>query len=243
MTAELNGGEIPDGVDVIIRIHDSAMIADLDRALFSLFNQSYRWVRPVVVTQGFEGSDLERVEKAVNQYAWRSRGTSAIVHNVPNPGKADIRARLLNVGISLASSRYLAFLDCDDYMYSHAYSWLIEALSSRHAGIAFGGIAIKHVRDFSSHHYTFSKDLGPYAHPTRTWLDLLDENFCPIHSFLVDRRVVDDEHLLFNERVCRLEDYGFLLEVCSRYPSVFSSMEKIIGAYIWKSDGTNSTCV
>ena len=231
----------PQIIDVIIRFHDCRMLPELDRALFSLYHQSYESVRPIVVTQGLTNTDFERVKNLANSYNWQRHGFDVIVHNVDNRGNRDLRSKLLNVGISLASGRFLCFLDCDDYMYGHAYEWLVHSLNSHAAGIAFGGIAVKHVRELGTCQYTFSKDLGCYAHPHRSWHDLLDENFCPIHSFLVDRCVVDAKYLVFNERICRLEDYAFILEICSRYPSVFSSMEKIVGAYIWKSDGTNSS--
>lgn len=230
-----------DIVDVIIRLHDCKQLPDLDRALFSLFNQSYEPVRPIVVTQGLTGQDFQRVYEAVNSYDWQHRRVTAIVHNAENPEKQDIRSKLLNIGMSLGDGRYLAFLDNDDYMYGHAYEWLVDALKVNNAGIAFGGIAVKYVRDFGYFQYVVAKDLGCYSHPRRSWLDLLDENFCPIHSFLIDRNVVGKRYLSFDERISRLEDYAFILEICSRYPAVFSSMEKMVGAYIWKTDGTNST--
>lgn len=235
--------ESSDVVDVIIRFHDCALLSDLDRALFSLFQQSYRHVRPIVVNQGLNHSDFDRVNDAVAEYDWAYRGVSPIVHNVDNPENRDIRSRLLNVGMSLGTGRYLAFLDCDDYMYRHAYEWLIESLGSTGAGIAFGGIAAKYVQQLPSYQYAISKDLGQYCHPTRTWDDLVVDNFCPIHSFVIDKTVVSSDYLEFNEDIARLEDYAFLLEICSRYPAVFSSMEKHIGAYIWKSNGTNSSII
>lgn len=47
-------------------------------------------------------------------------------------------------------------------------------------------------------------------------LALLRQNFCPIHSFVLDRSKVDPEDLYFDQTMWRDEDYDFLIRICAR---------------------------
>lgn len=227
------------GVDTILRFHELSALPELDRALFSLYNQSYSRVRPIVVTQGFSPKDVQTVRCAVERYDWLRRGVPAEVVNVPNPSGADIRSALLNVGLRMATGRYVSILDADDYLFGHAFDWLIAGLEWGHHAIAFGNIVIKHVTMKGSVPFVFGSANGMFKGEGLN--DLIEENFCPIHSFVVDRRIVDPVDLYFCEDICRLEDYDFLLRICSKYPANFATRSKVVGAYVWKSDGSNST--
>lgn len=72
-------------------------------------------------------------------------------------------------------------------------------------------------------------------------LDLFRDNFCPIHSFVVDRSKTSEAELFFNERLQRAEDYDFLLRLCAKYKSDFSVIDTVVGDYYFKDDGSNTT--
>lgn len=227
------------GVDTIIRMHDINLLHDLDRALFSLFYQTYPWISPIVVVQGFSDEDEDRARRALMRYDWLRRGVQAQVVNVANPEKSDLRSKLLNEGIASAHGRYITVLDCDDYLYGSAIDWLVRSLEAGKYTIGFGDIALKHVAMLGSVSYVYSKSSGLYRGDSVD--DLLRENFCPIHSFIIDRKLVEPSDLYFSEAISRLEDYDFLMRICSKYPANFHSRSKVVGVYNWKSDGTNST--
>ncbi len=227
------------GVDVIIRIHDCALLDEMGRALFSLYHQSHGLVRPVIVTQGFTSDDLAEVERTVWAYDWTARRVRPLVINVPNPERRDIRAQLLNAGLANCDGRYVAFLDADDYMYQHAYSWLTQAIEKKSSVIAFADIVVKHAGLFAGASYVCGRDTNIFR--GESFEQLMVENFCPIHSFIIDRRRVDPVDLRFDETLCRLEDYDFLLRICSRYSADFSGRHKAVGVYNWKFNGSNST--
>lgn len=227
------------GIDTIIRFHDVCALSELDRALFSLYHQTHRFVRPIVVTQGFDPKDVQTVRCAVERYDWLGRGVPAEIVNVPNPAGGDIRSALLNAGLAAATGRYVSILDADDYLYANALDWLVGGLGQGDHAIAFGDIAIKHVAMIGSVPFAFAAATGMFKGEGLD--DLLRENFCPIHSFVVDRSVVDPVDLSFCEEICRLEDYDFLLRICSKYPPNFATRSKVVGVYVWKSDGSNST--
>jgi hypothetical protein len=73
-----------------------------------------------------------------------------------------------------------------------------------------------------------------------TFEDLLKTNFCPIHSFMVDRSKISEDDLRFDARITRLEDYDFLLRVCSKYPISFATFNRCIGVYNYDIAGGNS---
>ena len=64
--------------------------------------------------------------------------------------------------------------------------------------------------------------------------EMLIENFCPIHSFVLDRNLVDPSDLFFEERISRLEDYDFFLRICSKYPTWFESRSRVTAVYNWR---------
>jgi hypothetical protein len=230
---------LPSGVDVIVRFHDYSRIHELDRALFSLLNQAFTPVHPVIVTQNLPESESISVRAKVEAHNWVHVGhAQPTIINVAGQPNQDLRAKLLNAGIEKARYRFLSFLDSDDYLYGHAYSYLIEEMLSRRVSIAFGGIVCKHVRAFRSFVYTRHRIEGAFVGNGLS--DLLEDNFCPIHSFVIDRSGVDTRDITFDTNLCRLEDYDFLLRFCSKYSAWFESRSKTIGVYNWHLDGRGS---
>jgi hypothetical protein len=228
--------DFPMGVDVIVRLHDPARLLEFETTLFSLVNQSFKPVHPIVVTQSFDAEATSKVQAAIDALDWAECGHhDPKVLNVDAPSGQDIRAKLLNVGISQVRTRFLAFLDGDDYLYGHAYRHLVDQALVSRAAIAFGDIVCKHVKVFDEFVYT-SKTLKDVFRGNGL-KDLLTENFCPIHSFVVDRAQVSPNDLTFNPELSRLEDYDFLLRLCSKYPTAFEGRGVAVGVYNWHLDG------
>jgi hypothetical protein len=197
------------GVDTIIRFHDANAIGELDKAIFSIFHQSYTSVCPIVVTQGLDESVVTSVRSIVERHNWSSREIRPTIVNVENNDNCDIRSKLLNVGLRVSTGRYFSILDADDYLYGHALRWLVSNLQNGKFAISFGDIVKKNVALTSGISYTYGRQANVFKGDSMR--DLLSENFCPIHSFVVDKHLVEEDDLYFNEDMCRLEDYDFLL--------------------------------
>ena len=227
------------GVDVIIRFHDLNAVSELDRALFSLFHQTHPSVRPVILAQGFDREALDQLERLACRYDWSLRGMAPAIVSVDNPEGRDIRSRLLNVGLKTGTGRYFAVLDADDYWYGKAAEWLVAGLEGDKYAMAFGDIIVKNVSLSDGVQFIYGRSDGIYKGSGLQ--DLMEENFCPIHSFVLDRCKVDIDDLYFNESLSRLEDYDFLIRICTRYPVNFGPRSRPVGVYNWKSDGSNST--
>ena len=232
--------DYPLGIDVIVRLHDPSRLLEFESAIFSLLNQSYEPVHAIVVTQAFDAKALASIQSAVDSLDWRDRGHQVpSVINVPAEAGQDIRAKLLNTGIEAAKFRFLAFLDGDDYLYAHAYRHLTDRAAAVGSALTFGKIVCKHVRVFDK--FVYSSKTIKDLYTGSTLAELMQENFCPIHSFVVDRSLISPADLHFNAELRRLEDYDFLLRLCTRYPVHFDSVSTAIGVYNWHLDGRGST--
>ncbi|MBV8552064.1 MAG: glycosyltransferase [Acidobacteriaceae bacterium] len=230
----------PNGLDVIIRIHDPGRGFELRRAIFSLVCQSYRPIKIHLVTQRFPTAEIDALRKAVNNILAIDPSVCLEMYNYTAPEPEDARAALLNIGLTHGTGRYLAFLDHDDTIYAHAYARLVEELNITESAIAFARIAVKEVEVLQD---AFLVQKRTYRLIGQTLIDMFHENFCPIHSFIIDRTKVDSRDLWFDERLSKLEDHDFLLRICSKYKSSFGLIDEPAGDYYLKTDGSNTATV
>lgn len=226
------------GVDVVVRMPDPAGVRKLDRALFSLYGQDFTPVRPIIATQNFSTEELAAVERTIDVFDW-SRHARPLVANLEERPGGDFRSKLLNRGLGELGSRYLAFLDHDDFLYGHAYTYLAERLGETGAGVSFGSIVVKEVHAYRQYDYIISRR-RPASRGAKG-VHLLSERFCPLNSFLVDREVVLDEHLRFEATVDQNEETVFVLNLASHYALDFDGDDVEIGACCLKRDRSNAS--
>lgn len=229
-----------EAIATVVRFHDIRRLVELDRALFSLLKQTWCPVRAIIVLQNLP-DHLTTIIELAKRLDWTAHGHHAPTVVNLSSAKEDARSELLNLGIAHAQERYFAILDCDDYLYPYAYEYLISGIRDRNAVIAFGNIAIKNKRVIDSFVYATSMNRSPLD--GKSYSDLLFDNFAPIHSFVVDRSKISARDFRFNESLIRLEDYDFLLRICSKYPANFSTLSRYVGVYSHDIAGDNSVMV
>jgi hypothetical protein len=224
-------------VSVIVRFHNLERLFELRRCIFSLVCQSYGALEICLVTQRFSQSDLDALRKALESILVLNGSVQLEVYNYSDALPADARSALLNLGMNKASGRYLAFLDHDDVILPFSYSTLIQELERGGFGIAFASVAYKEIDVFEDA-LLVERRLETLV--GKNLIDLFDHNFCPIHSFVIDRSSVDRADLWFDTRLTKHEDYDFLLRLCAKYKSSFELIGTFVGDYYLKNDGSNS---
>lgn len=229
------------GIDVVMRFHDMRRIHELDRAILSLACQSFHDVRAILVAQNMGANEHAKILSVMEKYTKEAfpNFSHKLVDAKVSPG--DQRTLLLNIGLRHVTSRFVAFLDADDYVYEDCYEYLISEVIENKAAIAFGNIVVKDV--LATDQFVYNVDSRRNMFSGEDFDDLLVTNFCPIHSFVIDRQMVEKADLKFDERLVRLEDYDFLLRICSKYSALFKTRSKFVGVYNWHLDGKNSVMV
>ncbi|QOW24165.1 hypothetical protein INQ43_10700 [Lysobacter sp. H23M47] len=224
-----------------MRFHDVSKLMLLERAIQSLHAQVGVVLQPIIVTQRFTMPELEILQAAVRRQWYFSNLPTPQILNLDDGSAHDARSDLLNMGVQChlqLGNRYLGFLDYDDVMYTHAYRTLVGALNASGAALAFATVEVANVVSLKDYEFVYGLT-KPYR--GRNKLDLIKENFCPLHSYLLDCSRLNPEELYFRADLNRLEDYDFLLRVAGSNPCDFSKLGTSVGLYVMRSDGTNST--
>ena len=228
-------------LDCIVRFHDSMRLMELRRCVFSIVGQEYPCVNIILATQRFSAEELRVVRDLLNPILAINECVTLTVVNWQLAEPADARTELLNLGLSAATGRYVAFLDYDDTIFPWAYKELVSCLDDSHAAIAFGSVrTIK--ADVYEKFVGFDRVFDP-PFAGSNLVDLMRANFCPIHSYVIDREKIPSEVLIFDSSLIWEEDYDLLLRVCACADSDFSKLGRAIGDYYFKNDASNSVWV
>jgi hypothetical protein len=231
---------IENQVDCIVRFHDIKRLNELDRCIFSLVGQIHRPLNIILTVQRFSEFEIAATQAALEALLGLPNAPTLTIKNWTNPEPSDARTYLLNMGLISSIGQYVAFLDYDDVLYPEAYALLINRLRDSHAAIAFASVRVVTAQVYKSFIRT-ANQLDLFKGEGLD--DLFRGNFCPLHSYLIDRSVVSPDILLCDTSLTMQEDYDFLLKICSTYSSDFKAIKKIIGDYYYKTDGSNTVWV
>jgi len=214
-------------VSIVIRTLEGRMHF-LDRALFSVFCNTYPCKEALIVYQGFNEDYLDKLKSYASIYPEMK------IEVIQNKETGDRRARNLNLGIRNSTGRYLCFLDDDDFFYPNHLSLLTDLLEENDKAWAYSQVCV----DLEDRGFVISKTC-PFLHEEFSFTELLKENFIPLHTFLVDTYRIKDKTILFaDESLTRLEDYYILLHLAFNYEPAFSP--EITVSYSLRKDGSNS---
>ena len=226
-----------EGVDTVVRFHDLRRLRELERAIFSLVGQELRPLRIILVLQRLGEDGEQQVRTRLAPLLSLPNAPELTVLRFDETEPADARSVLVNLGFRSVTARYVALLDYDDVLYPEAYRMLTDQLRNSESGIAFANIGVRSV-DVYEGFMQATACLDPFTGSTLS--DFFRSNFCPIHSFLVDRTRVQAEELRFEPSQTIEEDYEFLIRICAKVESDFTLSRTRIGEYYYKTDESNT---
>lgn len=225
-------------VTTIIRFHKNADITLLNTALLSLMSQIDCVVRPIIAAQDLSVEQISLINKYVNQYAWNNKIKPVISLYNSDEKNTDLRSRMLNLSFKSVKTRYVAFLDYDDFLYPSAYQWLLSRLTLTGKNVSFGNIFTA-IFDRSKLHVTERKKYYEYGSTYEKFVDL---NHAPLHSFMIDIDGIDLENIVYFDDMKYMEDYYLTLQVFTKDNADWESLKfkHYIGDYMHSVDAEHT---
>lgn len=224
-------------ITTIVRFHDPLRLYELNRCLFSLLCQDVDCLSIIIATQSFTDQQLDNLALWVNGLRAINESVEIKIVNMSLPKGFDGRTKLLNSALKYCETKYVAFLDYDDTIYPEAYSMLVDKAIDTESGLVFASVRMVYTDVLPYYNQAVSAKSNLFK--GNNLLDLFSANFCPIHSYIIDRHMVGGD-LYFDDLLTWEEDYDLLLRLASKYKSDFSLVGTEIGDYYQRNDGSNS---
>jgi hypothetical protein len=235
-------------ISTIVRYHKSMeCLVELESCVTSILNQTYSPVQIVLVSQSkldsfelnlvkfFKNITKLNFEKKENIYCF---GTHRLI-NILEINDRDLRSKLLNIGLSISEGKYISFLDFDDILYPNAFKILIASNFCNNSAISVGKAkAVLMKKDKLGNLIEIKSK--PFEIEKKTKLDLFVHNFIPIHSYILNKSIIENDLLFFDENMTRMEDYLFLLKIAAKYEFDFVNYSEFICEYRFRSDKDNT---
>ena len=115
-------------IDIIIPVYNTPE-EDLLRCLNSLKNQTYQNFKVIIIDDGSNEITANILDNYCNS------NNNFIVKHIPNGGVSNAR----NIGLELASNKYLTFVDADDEVEPNFLKESLELLESNNLDMIVGG--------------------------------------------------------------------------------------------------------
>jgi len=208
---------------------------NIERAIFSVFCSTYKEKELVIVYQGNKENEFESyVDYLKSIYGSEIDFKLCINSNYLE----DQRAKNINIGINNASGRFVCFLDDDDMVLSTHYEDLINLINLEKYVWGYS-ICLRNICDGD---YVIKKE-NTYS-CDYSYKELLNNNFIPIHSFIVDRNaiILNPEIIKTEESLTRLEDYFILLNLASKYNPIINKKNGVLYNFQFTKEDDNKKC-
>ena len=222
-------------VDCVVRFHDIERLPELERCMFLLVGQVYRPLRIVLVTQHFSQDQRETVRRALAPLLALPEAPGFEIVDRARVEPIEAQAALWNLGLSLATGRYVAFFDAAGMLFPQALERLVARLQATDAAIAFA--CLRPVTDDVQVDFVRVSALASPPAVVGGLRDLLGDGFCPPHSALIDRQRLPPGVLRFDEALPLEAHRDLFMRICACAPADFGALSDTVGEQQWGGDG------
>lgn len=179
---------------------------EIRRAILSVGASIYSKVELILV---YQGGDDQRALQLAQHAELLPRGFRFRLER--NVASGDCRSRNLNIGLRAAQGQYICFLDDDDMILPVHIHNLVGAIADSSKAWAYSQTLLR----YEDTELNVVADSQPFLQSGFSLQAIWRQNFIPLHSFMLDRRRIDDSlrHEGFCEELTRSEDWDFLLRL------------------------------
>lgn len=187
---------------IVMPIYNSA--AYLENNLVRLFHACRGFEYQVIlIDDGSDERDIAKIRKLTAAH-WQ-----VVLHEKARKSNAAVSR---NIGVQLAKSEIILFLDSDDYFTTHYIMRRLQRHEDRSIDIIFGNYA--EVRGDSVRDFTFDFNRGSAGE------DFLFLEMGDIRSSTISLRKTPGRHFLFPEFLDKHQDWGFLIHATGQGANV-----------------------
>lgn len=223
-------------VSIIVRTCSEDKYTLLCQAIESVFSNSYKFVEVIVVAQTNNKSFIKKLKDLVRNKLEKGFNINLIV----NFTSVDQRAKNINLGIQSSQGQYLGFLDDDDIFYPNHLETIIKSLKASNEDIAWAytDVLVPLCTIEEGHNIKVLSSEYPYKKEQFSIDNFFQNNFIPLHSYLLDRSKIDSSLIQFNETLKVTEDYAFLLKIATHHKPLY--IPETTCEYRFWTDGSNT---
>jgi glycosyltransferase involved in cell wall biosynthesis len=202
-------------VTIIVRTTPRQYFSIFTDAIKSIYSNIYRPIEIIIVIQ----SESDDFVKSIKNFMESFSDNSIFFQFFQNKSSGDQRTKNLNIGLRNAQGRFIGFLDDDDILYPNHINTLIENLLFSNHAWAYSDTTLSINQIDNDDNITIVSNKLNFKKNQFSLDEFIQDNFIPIHSYIIDTNKVSKEELNFDESLIVLEDYAFLLNLVAKtYP-------------------------
>lgn len=208
--------EQKDKISIIVPCYNAEKY--LKKCLDSIINQTYNNIEIITINDGSKDNTL----KILKDY--EKRDYRIIVINKENTGVSDSR----NIGIKMATGKYVMFADADDYFELNAVETLYNALVKNKSNIVRG----KWRRQLKSTNY-IEDSIEKYNSMDKGNIieNILSGNIsCYVWLLIIKAEVLRKYNIMFSPELKMMEDTYFYIQLLEKENIFF--LDKVVYNYV-----------